>query len=101
MLVNGNWTERAKKHITDFIDNARLDTKNVAKKYMLKLINYANILDDMNYLGSQLHNEPYLDSVRQLIYKSHRIIYTIENNQVYIIAVISTKMDFKNYIKKI
>lgn len=94
------WTERAKKHITDFIDNARSGTGKVAKEYMLKLVSYTNILDNMNYLGTKLDKKIYLDSVRQLVYKSHRIIYTIENEQVYIVAVISTKIDFKNYIKK-
>ena len=57
------------------------------------------MLDKMKSLGTQLDKKYYLPNIRQLIYKRHIIIYIIENDIVYIIAVISTKIDFKNYIK--
>lgn len=93
------WTDKAKKHITDFIDNARNGTENIAKNYIFKLVEYTYMLDKIKCLGTQLDKKYYLSNIRQLIYKSHRIIYIIENDQIYVLAVISTKIDFKNYIK--
>ena len=93
------WTDKAKKHITDFIDNARSGTENIAKKYIFKLVEYTYMLDKMKCLGTQLDKIHYVSNIGQLIYKSHRVIYIIENDEIYVLAVISTKIDFKNYIK--
>ena len=48
------WTDKAKKHITDFIDNARNGTENIAKNYIFKLVEYTYMLDKMKCLGTQL-----------------------------------------------
>lgn len=94
------WTDRAKKHLTNFIDNAREDTQTLAKNYILKLVDYANMLEDMKYLGVKLNIYKDNENIRQLIYKSHRIIYMVQEEQVYIVAVLNAKMDFKNMLKE-
>ncbi|MEG2310847.1 MAG: type II toxin-antitoxin system RelE/ParE family toxin [Clostridia bacterium] len=93
------WTDRAKKHLTNFIDNAYKDTP-LAKTYILKLVDYANMLENMKYLGVKLNIYKDNENIRQLIYKSHRIIYMIQEEQVYIVAVLNTKMDFKSMVNE-
>jgi len=54
------WTDKAKKHVTVFIDNARNGTENIAKNYIFKLVEYTYMLDKMKYLGVQLDKINYL-----------------------------------------
>lgn len=45
------WTDNAITHITDFIKEARSDTEKTAKKYMSKLVDYVDTLDDIVILA--------------------------------------------------
>ena len=95
------WTDNAISNITEFIDEANEGTEQVAKKYMQKLIYYAEILDDMKKMGKKM---PYIISnyeVRQVIYKKHRIIYTIDKDSVVILAVIHTRLDINKALKRL
>ena len=49
------WTDNAISNITEFIDEANEGTEQVAKKYMQKLIDYAEILDDMKKMGKKIN----------------------------------------------
>ena len=47
---------------------------------------------------------PYIISnyeVRQVIYKKHRIIYTIDKDSVVILAVIHTRLDINKALKRL
>ena len=50
------WTDNSISNITDFIDSAKTDTKNTAKNYMNKLIDYIDILNTMPELGKIIEN---------------------------------------------
>ncbi len=47
------WTDNAIKNITDFIDEARNNTEETAKAYMLKLVDYVDILETMPEIGKK------------------------------------------------
>ena len=95
------WTENAISNITEFINDARTDTEDTAKKYMNKLVDYVDTLENMNKIGKNLNCMISNYKLRQLIYKSHRIIYTIKENDVVILAVLHTKLDIEKALKRL
>lgn len=95
------WTDNAILHITEFIDEAREDTNEVAKSYINKLVDYVDILETMPEMGKKIEYIISNYPVRQMIYKSHRIIYSIKENDVVILAVLHTKLDIDKALRKL
>lgn len=95
------WSDTSIMHITEFIDDAKNGTEQTAKIYMKKLVDYSEILDTMPKLGKDFQFELYDYELKQLIYKKHRIIYHIKDNNVVILAVIHTRLDIKKVIRSI
>ena len=95
------WTENAISHITEFIKDAKTDKEEIAKNYMNKLVDYVYTLENMNEMGKDFEYVVSNYKLRQLIYKKHRIIYTIKNDDVVILAVLHTKLDIEKALKKL
>ncbi len=95
------WSDTSIMHITEFIDEAKNGTEQTAKNYMGKLVDYAEILNTMPNLGKDFPLELYDYELKQLIYKKHRIIYHVKDNNVVILAVIHTRLDVKKAIRSI
>jgi plasmid stabilization system protein ParE len=95
------WAETAINHITQFIDDAKSGTEQTAKKYIEKLIDYVEILNEMPNIGKTFTSKVYKYELRQLLYKKHRIIYYLNNDRVVILAVIHTRLDVKKAIDRI
>lgn len=95
------WTDNAISSITDFIDYARASTENIAKEYMSKLIDYVDILNTMPKLGKVLENNYFKYELRQIVYKSHKIIYYQNAEDIIILAVIHSKMDIDVILKRL
>ncbi len=95
------WTDTAISHITEFIDEARQDTENTAKAYMQKLVDYADILNSMPKIGKNIKYIISNYELRQIIYKKHRIIYYIKENDIVIIAILHTRLDINKALKRI
>lgn len=95
------WTDNSISHITEFIDEARNDTEKVAKEYMKRLIDYADILNQIPNLGKKIDFVISEYVIRQIIYKKHRIIYSINNEEIIILAVLHTKLDLGKALKKL
>lgn len=95
------WTDNAISHITEFIKEARTDTEEIAKKYMNKLVDYVDSLENMNKMGKDFEYVVSNYKLRQLIYKKHRIIYTIKNDDIVILAVLHTRLDVEKALKKL
>ncbi len=95
------WAETAINHITQFIDDAKSGTEQTAKKYIEKLIDYVEILNEMPNIGKTFTYKVYKYELRQLLYKKHRIIYYLNNDRVVILAVIHTRLDVKKAIDRI
>ena len=82
------WSNFAKQNLKKFIDTT-LMTKENSIKYVKKLVEYVSYLDEQSFLGKVLTK--YNDIIiYHLIYKQHRVIYSIENNKIYIISVLHT-----------
>ena len=95
------WTDTAISHITEFIDNAREGTEKTAKAYMNKIVDYVTILETMPNIGKQMEYVLFKYEIRQMIYKKHRIIYHLKGNDAIILAVLHTKLDIDNALKKL
>ena len=95
------WTELAKKDVMKFINTAKLGTENTIKKYFFKLSTYIEYLDYMPYLDKQLNLFSQDLNIRQIIFRSHKVIYQISNSNIYILTVIHSKIDTKTIISKI
>ena len=82
------WSNFAKQNLKNFIATT-LITKENSTKYVKRLVEYVGYLDEQSFLGKVLTK--YNDiTIYQLIYKQHRIIYSIDNNKIYIISVLHT-----------
>lgn len=101
------WTPTAQNDLQNFILNARVGTENTSKKYIKSLVEYTNILNFMPYLGTNKGkiSSKFKQNIYQLIFKSHKIFYSISSNNIYILTVIHSKQDlsrvFNNYFNNI
>ncbi len=93
------WSNFAKQNLKNFISTT-LMTKENSTKYVKGLVEYVSFLDEQNFLGKVLtkHNDI---TIYQLIYKQHRIIYSIDNNKIYIISVLHTAQSPERTLKSI
>lgn len=75
------------------------------KSYIKQLITFAEILNTMPFVGVKLNSRyeffsKYKHTFYQLIYKNHRIIYFVQNNNIYILFVIHFRQDlFFKFLK--
>ena len=95
------WTDNALSHITEFIDEAKEDTEETAKSYMRRLVDYVDILETMPELGKNMEYIISNYEIRQLIYKKHRIIYHIKENDIVILSVLHTRLDLGKVLKNL
>ena len=95
------WTDNAISNITDFIDSARLDTENTAKNYMNKLVEYTDILNTMPELGKVMENSIFKYEIRQIVYKSHKIIYHYNKKDIIVLTILHSKMDLNMALKRL
>lgn len=89
------WSYFARDNLKDFIKNSKMSSP---YKYAELLVEYVNGLVENNYLGKILCNINSKE-VRQLIYKKHRILYYVFNDEIYIIAVLNTAQDLEGSLK--
>lgn len=90
-----------KKDVMNYIDTAKTGTEDNLKKYFLELINYIDVLNFMPYLGKKLNLLSVDLHIRQIIYKSHKIIYLVSTSNIYILSVLHAKMDKVTIVSKI
>lgn len=94
------WTDTAISHITEFINESKC-TKKYIKSYTNQLIDYIDVLETMPKIGKKIDYVISNYELKQLIYKKHRIIYHISNNNIVILAVLHTKLDLNKALKKL
>ena len=95
------WTDNAIKNITDFIDEARKNTEDTAKAYMLKLVDYVDISETMPEIGKKMDYIISDYEARQIIYKKHRVIYHIKGNDTVVLAILHTRLDINKALKRL
>ena len=95
------WSILAKKDLRNIYKYSRAGTDTV-KRYVLKLIDYTDFLSQNPYLGKVLFVHNNLE-YRLLIYRKHKILYTITNS-INIVSVIHSSRNIEiilNHIKSI
>ncbi len=60
-------------------------------------MDFLEILNSIPYLGKVISNYDF--EIRQIIYKKHRILYTIKTHTVFILRVIHIRMNFENNLR--
>lgn len=93
------WSNFAKTNLQDFVRYSRLSSPN---SYIEELVNMVYILEGNPRAGKNIDFSNQQE-IRQLVYKMHRIIYRISNNEIQILAVLNSNQDIKtaiNLIKK-
>ena len=90
------WTPLAIEQLQNFVKISKAEAHNV-KKYITSLVDYSNSLLSNNELGKVMFT---LNNVkfRQLLYKKHRIIYYIKNDEIQIVSVIHTSQNLERAI---
>lgn len=96
------WSLQAKKDLRNIYKYSRAGTENTIKRYILKLIDYTEFLGQNPYLGKKLfvHNKL---NYHILIYRKHKIIYTV-TNKINIVSIIHSSRNIQkilNHIKSL
>lgn len=84
--MNLVWTKNAKKDLTEYIRESKLFN---VSQYINDLIDYIDTLKTTPRLGRVLFKENNKE-IRQLIYKMHRILYYIDENDIFILIITHT-----------
>lgn len=92
------WLDDAKNDLINYRQNSSIITEEKIENYLNDLVEYITSLTTYPYLGKLFfhHNGT---EVRQLLYKRHRIIYYIQNNEIRILAIIHTSRDIDTAMK--
>lgn len=96
------WSKSAKKDLYDYFQNSRIYTKEKVNSYIISLVEYIDTLMDMPKMGKLLFLINNIE-IRQIIFKMHRILYSINDNKINILVVSHTSRDNKeivSYIRK-
>lgn len=88
------WSKRARIDVTNSINRAPLYYRGNKIKFFNKLRNFSEILTSMPHLGKVISNYDF--EIRQVIYQKYRILYMINNQQIYILRIVHSRMNFEN-----
>jgi len=86
------WLEDARNDLINYMKNSSIITDGKVEDYIINLVDYVDTLENTPYLGKLFFNHKGIE-VRQLIYRMHRIIYYVKDNEVRILAVIHCARD--------
>ena len=88
-----NWTNNAKNDLKDIYDYIAKDSKYYANHFVNKIQNATKKLKRFSEIGRIVPE--YSDkSMRELIHYNYRIIYKIDDKNIYIITIIHSSRDF-------
>lgn len=91
-----NWSEFAIENLRDFIKIAKI--YNIAE-YTDELFEYTDNLINNNFLGKYILTFNSYE-IRQLVFKKHKILYYIYDNEVRILALIHSSQDYGSILKQ-
>ena len=92
------WTKPAKLDVINFINNSY--SKASSKKFFNDLSLYLENLNLSKNLGKTIYINDNSSIIKQLVYKQYIIYYTIHNSNIYILAVLHSKMNSYNLKKR-
>lgn len=92
------WQEEAKNDLKDYSQKSRMQTRDKIQNYINDLIDYVDLLEHNPCMGKVFYIYQNIE-IRQLLFKRHRIIYYIEDDEIIIVKIIHTSRDVDNVIK--
>ena len=87
------WSEVAEADLDDLYDYIARDVPYYAEQFVDRLIEAVGVLKDHPRLGRRVPEAQEREDVRELIFRSYRVIYLVEAEQVHILAVIHGSRD--------
>jgi plasmid stabilization system protein ParE len=84
------WSPRARKRIRDYGDYIAQDNIEAAEKWMAEIIEKVERIKEFPEQGRAVP-EDVRANVREIFYKSHRIIYRVAFKQILILTIRHTK----------
>ena len=91
-----NWSEFAQESLKKFIEITKIPN---TEKYVHDLFDYIDLLIENNNLGKyQFKFNDY--DVRQLIFRKHKILYYVKNDEIRILALIHSSQDHITILKQ-
>ena len=94
------WSKYARNDLKNYKQNSKILSTNKIEKYINNLVKYTRELQNHPFLGNEFYEYKNI-SIRQLLYKMHRILYFIQNEKIVIIMVSHTSRDLTNIIRNI
>ena len=95
--LSNNLVWSAKFDVTNSINRNLLYYQTNTTRFFNNLMDFLEILNSIPYLGKVISNYDF--EIRQIIYKKHRILYTIKTHTVFILRVIHIRMNFENNLR--
>lgn len=94
------WLEYAEDDLNEIYNYILADSLYYASKTVIGIVNKIDYISHFPYMGRkvQLYN---VYNIREIIYKSYRIIYEIDSNTIYIHRIFHSSRLFTNSILKI
>ena len=93
------WSNISKRDLRNFFDHIHEGTETTVTNYILNLINYTDFLSNNPYLGKVLFSHNNLD-YRILIYRKHKILYTVTNN-INIVSLIHSSRNMEEILNQL
>ena len=91
------WTKSARDDLNDYYQNSKILIDDKLNEYIDSMINYIDTLSEMPCLGKVIGNIKDKE-MRLVIYKMHKILYSIEEEKIYLLAITHTARDYAKII---
>lgn len=92
------WSGPAINDLKSYSEHSNIITEGKVEEYIDSLVNYGNSLSSNPNLGKDFLTYRNI-TIKQLLYKMHRILYLIENNEIIIIQVAHTSRNINTVIE--
>ncbi|OHE10702.1 MAG: hypothetical protein A2513_09610 [Sulfurimonas sp. RIFOXYD12_FULL_33_39] len=92
------YTELAKQDLFELFEKIAQDKPTVAVEYINKLEKHIELLEENPLLGIECKNKNIKKDCRILIYEYYLLFYKFKNNEVLIIRVINSKVNYKKQL---
>lgn len=92
-MVKIIWSPLSRNNLKRIFDYISTDSPKIARKFINNLVKQVKILEKFPFSGKKVSELKSTEN-REIIYKSYRIIYNVDENVVQIITIIHSKQDF-------
>jgi toxin ParE1/3/4 len=97
--MNIIWTEPTASDLENIKNFINKDSSYYAEIFPLKIIKAVEVLEKFPEIG-RVVPEFNIKNIREIIFHNYRIIYKIDNNNIYILTVIHGARDLSQHLSK-